>query len=180
MFPSLANRPWHVFCRVSLQHKAPLTQRSPRFPQLCYGEESRSAIIRQLQLVTWRFFLLLWNLSNRCVGLLCSTTEETIITHSVAQDGRVEAYTAGGSAFQNAVLPLKGWARYSTTLPLDTIKMVLQNHHQVMLHQQKAFCLLLQKPPQLHQVTNLLLMSVCSPHFVCNCIVHINNHYFPC
>ncbi|KAG8003868.1 Zinc transporter 9, partial [Nibea albiflora] len=37
MFPSLAHRPWHVFCRVSLQHRAPLSQRSPRIPQLCYG-----------------------------------------------------------------------------------------------------------------------------------------------
>uniref|UniRef100_A0AAQ4QYV4 Proton-coupled zinc antiporter SLC30A9, mitochondrial n=1 Tax=Gasterosteus aculeatus aculeatus TaxID=481459 RepID=A0AAQ4QYV4_GASAC len=40
MFPSLAHRPWHVFCRVSLQHRAPLSQRSPRFPPLCYGETS--------------------------------------------------------------------------------------------------------------------------------------------
>lgn len=40
MFPSLAHRPWHVFCRVSLQHRAPLSQRSPRIPQLCYGEET--------------------------------------------------------------------------------------------------------------------------------------------
>ncbi|XP_068451552.1 proton-coupled zinc antiporter SLC30A9, mitochondrial [Clinocottus analis] len=37
MFPCLAHRPWHVFCRVSLQHRAPLSQRCPRFPQLCYG-----------------------------------------------------------------------------------------------------------------------------------------------
>ncbi|XP_076595637.1 proton-coupled zinc antiporter SLC30A9, mitochondrial [Chaetodon auriga] len=37
MFNSLAHRPWHVFCRVSLQHRAPLSQRSPRFPQLCHG-----------------------------------------------------------------------------------------------------------------------------------------------
>ncbi|TKS72133.1 Zinc transporter 9 [Collichthys lucidus] len=40
MFPSLAHRPWHVFCRVSLQHRAPLSQRSPRIPQLCYGWQS--------------------------------------------------------------------------------------------------------------------------------------------
>ncbi|XP_051276306.1 zinc transporter 9 isoform X2 [Dicentrarchus labrax] len=40
MFPSLAHRPWHVFCRVSLQHRSPLSQRSPRFPQLCYGSQS--------------------------------------------------------------------------------------------------------------------------------------------
>ncbi|XP_041846280.1 zinc transporter 9 [Melanotaenia boesemani] len=39
MFPSLAQRPWHVFCRVSLQHRS-LSQRSPRFPQLCYGWQS--------------------------------------------------------------------------------------------------------------------------------------------
>eukprot|EP00064_Thunnus_orientalis_P011952 superscaffoldBa00001778_g11984 len=35
MFPSLAHRPWHVFCRVSLQRRASLSQRPPRFPQLC-------------------------------------------------------------------------------------------------------------------------------------------------
>uniref|UniRef100_A0A3Q1BTA4 Proton-coupled zinc antiporter SLC30A9, mitochondrial n=1 Tax=Amphiprion ocellaris TaxID=80972 RepID=A0A3Q1BTA4_AMPOC len=40
MFPSLAHRPWHVFCRVSLQHRAPLSHRSPRVPQLCYGWQS--------------------------------------------------------------------------------------------------------------------------------------------
>ncbi|XP_022616121.1 zinc transporter 9 [Seriola dumerili] len=42
MFPSLAHRPWHVFCRVSLQHRVSLSQRtpSPRFPQLCYGWQS--------------------------------------------------------------------------------------------------------------------------------------------
>ncbi|KAM6953017.1 proton-coupled zinc antiporter SLC30A9, mitochondrial [Lycodopsis pacificus] len=40
MFPSLAHRPWHVFCRVSLQHRAPLSQLSPRFNQLCYGWQS--------------------------------------------------------------------------------------------------------------------------------------------
>ncbi|XP_003970673.1 proton-coupled zinc antiporter SLC30A9, mitochondrial [Takifugu rubripes] len=37
MFPCLAIRPRHVFCRVSLCPKAPLSQRSPRFPQLCCG-----------------------------------------------------------------------------------------------------------------------------------------------
>uniref|UniRef100_A0A674NFM9 Proton-coupled zinc antiporter SLC30A9, mitochondrial n=1 Tax=Takifugu rubripes TaxID=31033 RepID=A0A674NFM9_TAKRU len=39
MFPCLAIRPRHVFCRVSLCPKAPLSQRSPRFPQLCCGKE---------------------------------------------------------------------------------------------------------------------------------------------
>uniref|UniRef100_A0A672IKP2 Proton-coupled zinc antiporter SLC30A9, mitochondrial n=1 Tax=Salarias fasciatus TaxID=181472 RepID=A0A672IKP2_SALFA len=39
MFPSLAHRPWHVFCRVSLQHRPPLSQRSPRFSQ-SYGFQS--------------------------------------------------------------------------------------------------------------------------------------------
>uniref|UniRef100_A0A1A8NNM5 Proton-coupled zinc antiporter SLC30A9, mitochondrial n=1 Tax=Nothobranchius rachovii TaxID=451742 RepID=A0A1A8NNM5_9TELE len=37
MFLSLAHRPWHVFCRVSLQHKSSLPKRSFRFPQLRYG-----------------------------------------------------------------------------------------------------------------------------------------------
>ncbi|XP_074505384.1 proton-coupled zinc antiporter SLC30A9, mitochondrial isoform X1 [Sebastes fasciatus] len=40
MFPSLAHRPWHVFCRVSMQHRAPLSHWSPRLPQLCYGWQS--------------------------------------------------------------------------------------------------------------------------------------------
>ncbi|XP_034399814.1 zinc transporter 9 [Cyclopterus lumpus] len=40
MFPSLAHRPWHVFCRVSLQHRAHLSQRCPRFPLLCSGWQS--------------------------------------------------------------------------------------------------------------------------------------------
>lgn len=38
MFPSLAHRPWHVFCRVSFQPRVCLSQRSPRFPQLCHGD----------------------------------------------------------------------------------------------------------------------------------------------
>ncbi|XP_043983186.1 zinc transporter 9 [Gambusia affinis] len=33
MFPSLAHRPWHVFCRVSLQHRSSLSQWSCRFPR---------------------------------------------------------------------------------------------------------------------------------------------------
>ncbi|KAM9849921.1 proton-coupled zinc antiporter SLC30A9, mitochondrial [Aulostomus maculatus] len=37
MFPSLAHRQWHVFCRVSLQHRASLSQRSPRLTQPCSG-----------------------------------------------------------------------------------------------------------------------------------------------
>ncbi|MEQ2194125.1 hypothetical protein XENOCAPTIV_023934 [Xenoophorus captivus] len=36
MFPSLAHRPWHVFCRVSLQHRSSLYQWFPR------GWQSRS------------------------------------------------------------------------------------------------------------------------------------------
>ncbi|KAK1904136.1 Zinc transporter 9 [Dissostichus eleginoides] len=40
MFPSLAHRPWHAFCRVSMQHGAPLSQCSPRLPQLCHGWQS--------------------------------------------------------------------------------------------------------------------------------------------
>ncbi|KAF6726350.1 Zinc transporter 9 [Oryzias melastigma] len=39
---SLAHRPWHVFCRISLQHRSSLSHRSPRFPQLCYGWQSAS------------------------------------------------------------------------------------------------------------------------------------------
>uniref|UniRef100_A0A8C3A413 Proton-coupled zinc antiporter SLC30A9, mitochondrial n=1 Tax=Cyclopterus lumpus TaxID=8103 RepID=A0A8C3A413_CYCLU len=35
MFPSLAHRPWHVFCRVSLQHRAHLSQRCPSRDTFC-------------------------------------------------------------------------------------------------------------------------------------------------
>lgn len=145
-----------------MRRKAPLSQWSPRFPQLCYGEYSR------LQLLTLRFLPLL----NRNVGLLCDTNgEKKTITYSDAQDGRLEA----GSAFLSAALPLWGWERYSTTLALETVKMVLLSPHRVTLHQRKMFYLLLQKSPQLHQVTNLWLMS----HFMCNYIAHVFVHYSP-
>lgn len=93
------------------------------------------------------------------------------ITYSDAQDGRLEA----GSAFLSAALPLWGWERYSTTLALETVKMVLLSPHRVTLHQRKMFYLLLQKSPQLHQVTNLWLMS----HFMCNYIAHVFVPYSP-
>ncbi|KAJ8269461.1 hypothetical protein COCON_G00120680 [Conger conger] len=35
MFPGLAQRPWHVFCRVYLQQRAPLSQRAPRLGRPC-------------------------------------------------------------------------------------------------------------------------------------------------
>uniref|UniRef100_A0A3P9LUR1 Proton-coupled zinc antiporter SLC30A9, mitochondrial n=1 Tax=Oryzias latipes TaxID=8090 RepID=A0A3P9LUR1_ORYLA len=41
---SLAHRPWHVFCRISLQHRSSLSHRSPRIPQLCYGWQSATSI----------------------------------------------------------------------------------------------------------------------------------------
>uniref|UniRef100_A0A3P9JEX1 Proton-coupled zinc antiporter SLC30A9, mitochondrial n=1 Tax=Oryzias latipes TaxID=8090 RepID=A0A3P9JEX1_ORYLA len=41
---SLVHRPWHVFCRISLQHRSSLSHRSPRFPQLCYGWQSATSI----------------------------------------------------------------------------------------------------------------------------------------
>uniref|UniRef100_H3DE67 Proton-coupled zinc antiporter SLC30A9, mitochondrial n=1 Tax=Tetraodon nigroviridis TaxID=99883 RepID=H3DE67_TETNG len=40
MFPCLAIRPRHVFCRVSLCPKTPLSQRPPWFPQLCCGRKN--------------------------------------------------------------------------------------------------------------------------------------------
>ncbi|CAB1439411.1 unnamed protein product [Pleuronectes platessa] len=39
MIPSLAHRPWPVFCRVTLQHLASVSPRSPGFPLLCSGVE---------------------------------------------------------------------------------------------------------------------------------------------
>ncbi|XP_024139404.1 zinc transporter 9 [Oryzias melastigma] len=47
---SLAHRPWHVFCRISLQHRSSLSHRSPRFPQLCYGWQSASIHSSRLSL----------------------------------------------------------------------------------------------------------------------------------
>ncbi|KAJ0002809.1 hypothetical protein NQD34_007958 [Periophthalmus magnuspinnatus] len=40
MFPSLAHRPWHVFCRVSLHHRSSLSHWSPKVVQSCYGWQS--------------------------------------------------------------------------------------------------------------------------------------------
>lgn len=54
MFPCLASRPWHVLCRVSLQQKAPLSQRSPRIPQLCHGESREVIFCGQLR---WRLLV---------------------------------------------------------------------------------------------------------------------------
>lgn len=68
------------------------------------------------------------------------------------------ASTGGGSAYQNFVFTLTGWAEYSTTRPLETIKMGFQSRHQIMLHQQKKSCQLLVQLP-FHQVTNLCLAS---------------------
>lgn len=62
------------------------------------------------------------------------SSEGSIVTRCVSQDGRLEVYTAGGSASQSAVSRLRGWARSSTTLPPETIKMFLRNHHLVVLH----------------------------------------------
>lgn len=75
----------------------------------------------------------------------------SIVTHYVSQDGRVEAYTAGGSAYQSVVSPLRGWVRSSTTLPPETIKMFLRNHHRVVLHRLNRSYLPPLKVPHLQQ-----------------------------
>lgn len=121
-----------------MQHRAPLSHWSPRLPQLCYGEEDYPSDTRHL------FYTI----------MAVTSTEETVVIHSFAQVGRVEAYITCGSAFQTAVLPLSGWARCTTTLPLATVKMVPQNQHLVMLHQQNKSCLLLPKLLQAPQVTD--------------------------
>lgn len=90
MFPSLAHRPWHVFCRVSLQHRAPLSQRSSRVPQLRYGEESLREVLLGVSysnIFYTEWLLLLWFLLNGSVGLMCSTTEETSYCHSFCCTG---------------------------------------------------------------------------------------------
>lgn len=40
MFPSLAHRPWHVFFRISLNHRASLSQWTPRFNHSSFGWQS--------------------------------------------------------------------------------------------------------------------------------------------
>lgn len=133
MFHCLAGRPWHVLCRVSLPHKAPLSQRSPRIPQLCHGESQICHQQRWARAVT----------PPRPKG--------SIVTRCVSQDGRVEAYTAGGSAYQSVVSPLRGWVRSSTTLPPETIKMFLRNHHRVVLQRLNRSYLPPLKVPHLQQ-----------------------------
>lgn len=134
MFPCLAGRPWHVLCRVSLQHKAPLSQRSPRIPQLCHGE-------------------------SRNVIFVCNSggyfsAEGSTVIHCVSQDGRVEVYTAGGLASRSAVSRLRRWARSSTTLPPEAIKMPLRNHHPVVLHRLNRSYQPPPKVPHLQQATH--------------------------
>lgn len=75
----------------------------------------------------------------------------SIVTHCVSQDGRVEAYTAGGSAYQSVVSPLRGWGRSSTTLPPGAIKMFLRNHHRVVLQRLNRSYLPPLKVPHLQQ-----------------------------
>lgn len=91
------------------------------------------------------------------VGNSCSTfsSEVWIVTHCVPQDGRVEVYTAGGSASQSAVSPLRGWARSSTTLPPEAIKMLLRNDHRVDLHRLNRSYLPPLKVPHLQQATHV-------------------------
>uniref|UniRef100_A0A3B3X946 Proton-coupled zinc antiporter SLC30A9, mitochondrial n=1 Tax=Poecilia mexicana TaxID=48701 RepID=A0A3B3X946_9TELE len=50
MFPSLAHRPWHVFCRVSLQHRSSLSQWSHRFPRGELLDELLVTVISTLNL----------------------------------------------------------------------------------------------------------------------------------
>lgn len=117
MFPCLASRPWHTLCRVSLQHKTSLSQRPSRIPQLCHGE-CPSVIVRGEH--QWLSFL----------------SQGSIFNHRISQDGRVDEYTAGGSTCQSAESRLRGWARSTTTLPPEAIKMFLlhHHHHRVVLH----------------------------------------------
>lgn len=70
MFSSLANRPWHVFCRVHLQHKAPLAHRSPRCPQLCNGEDSRNFRAIALELFCW--FTMMCERRNNYLTFCCT------------------------------------------------------------------------------------------------------------
>ncbi|KAJ8382532.1 hypothetical protein SKAU_G00033100 [Synaphobranchus kaupii] len=44
MFPGLAQRPWHVFCRIYLQQRAPLSQRAPRVGRPCQGWQSAGGV----------------------------------------------------------------------------------------------------------------------------------------
>lgn len=152
MFPCLAGRPWHVLCRVSLHHKAPLSQRTPRLPQLCHGESPNAVVIATDSCShTVNPTALPQSLMfAHCIVLLGGF----IVTNCVSQDGRPEVYTAGGSAPQSAVSPPRGWVRSSTTLPPETVKMSPRNRHRVTLRRLKTCCLPLQKRPHLRQVTH--------------------------
>lgn len=71
MLPSLAHKPWQVFCRVSLQHRSSLSHRSFRFPQLCHGELApREALPANLCSDLTLNLALYW---RRAVTTLCRT-----------------------------------------------------------------------------------------------------------
>uniref|UniRef100_A0A8D0DDA8 Proton-coupled zinc antiporter SLC30A9, mitochondrial n=1 Tax=Sander lucioperca TaxID=283035 RepID=A0A8D0DDA8_SANLU len=81
MFPSLAHRPWHIFCRLSLQHRAPLSQRSPRIPQLCYGEDSLhimalTTILNMTHCLTFDVPIFLVSSECGCDLMTCMRTNE--------------------------------------------------------------------------------------------------------
>ncbi|XP_064200341.1 proton-coupled zinc antiporter SLC30A9, mitochondrial isoform X1 [Anguilla rostrata] len=44
MFPGLAQRPWHVFCRVYLRQRASLSQRAPRVGRPCQGWQNAGGV----------------------------------------------------------------------------------------------------------------------------------------
>lgn len=44
MFPCLAHRPWQVLCRIYLQQRAPLSQRSSKISKPCFGWQSRGGV----------------------------------------------------------------------------------------------------------------------------------------
>ncbi|XP_030223271.1 proton-coupled zinc antiporter SLC30A9, mitochondrial isoform X1 [Gadus morhua] len=62
MIPILVKRPWYVFCRVSLQHRASLSHRLPRTPQLSGWQGGGLPNV-------W-FRLPAWRVASPCLGQL--------------------------------------------------------------------------------------------------------------
>uniref|UniRef100_A0A8C5HCC5 Proton-coupled zinc antiporter SLC30A9, mitochondrial n=1 Tax=Gouania willdenowi TaxID=441366 RepID=A0A8C5HCC5_GOUWI len=104
MFPSLAHRPWHAFCRVSLQRRPPLSHRSPRFSQLCHGWQSEG--IHNL----W------FSVSDFRVASLGSTKVQHFSTSGDSKDERPKPPSGESTAEKVAAKPLKG------ILQLETIQ----------------------------------------------------------
>lgn len=100
MIPILVKRPWYVFCRVSLQHRASLSHRLPRTPHLSGGALS-ICLNPHPTLVHTPVYC-----SKLCGRLPSPMDKAGMLTFELLlpqQVGKGEAYTAYGLACQTAV-----------------------------------------------------------------------------